>query len=48
MTQTFEFQSAYACRLRAEGEARGPAEGRAEAEATAVLDVLDARGTVYG
>jgi hypothetical protein len=38
--QTFEFQSAYARRLKAEGKA----EGKAEAEATAVLAVLDARG----
>jgi hypothetical protein len=39
-TQTFEFQSAYARRLKAEGRA----EGRAEGEARLVLAVLDARG----
>jgi hypothetical protein len=47
-TQAFPFQSAYARRLRAEGQAKGRAEGRAkgraEGEATAVLEVLDARG----
>jgi hypothetical protein len=38
--QTFEFQSAYARRLRDEGRA----EGRAEGEARLVLAVLEARG----
>jgi hypothetical protein len=38
--QTFEFQSAYARRLRAEGRA----EGRVEGEARLVLAVLEARG----
>jgi hypothetical protein len=51
-TQTFEFQSDYARRLRAEGEARGEAKGEARGEARGeakgearlVLAVLDARG----
>jgi hypothetical protein len=42
-TQTFEFQSAYARRLLAEGKAEGRAEGRVEGEARLVLAVLDAR-----
>jgi predicted transposase YdaD len=50
--RTFQFQSAYARRLRAEGKAEGRAEGKAEGraegkaegEAAAVLEVLDARG----
>lgn len=51
-TGTFQFQSAYARRLRAEGRAegeasgraKGRAEGRAEGEARLVLAVLGARG----
>jgi hypothetical protein len=39
-TGTFEFQSAYARRLKAEGRA----EGRTEGEARAVLKLLDTRG----
>lgn len=39
-THTFEYQSDYARRLRAEGEAKGEARG----EATLLIEVLDARG----
>jgi hypothetical protein len=42
--ETFEFQSRYARRLRAEGRAQGRAEGRAEGEARLLLKMLEARG----
>jgi hypothetical protein len=47
-THTFEYQSEYARRLLAEGEARGEArgeaKGEAKGEATLLIEVLDARG----
>jgi len=43
-SQTFEFQSAYARRLRAEGKAEGKTEGKAEGMAEAVLRLLAVRG----
>ncbi|GIL30394.1 hypothetical protein [Actinocatenispora comari] len=47
-THTFEYQSEYARRLLAEGEARGEAKGeakgKARGEATLLIEVLDARG----
>ncbi|BCJ38763.1 hypothetical protein Athai_62660 [Actinocatenispora thailandica] len=45
-THTFEFQSDYARRLRAEGRTEGRTEGRAEGEAAALLMLFDARGWV--
>jgi hypothetical protein len=43
-THTFEYQSEYARRLLAEGEAKGEARGEARGEATLLIEVLDARG----
>jgi hypothetical protein len=44
ITGTYEYQSDFARRHRAQGRAEGEAEGEAKGEAKAVLAVLDARG----